>query len=77
MKAAMGAIWVLLLASFFVPFGGLEASMEMFFWVLLGIHVVEVAVFMGRLKAAGGSLGNHMLQVLLFGVVHLRTLRLR
>ncbi|QFU76216.1 hypothetical protein EY643_11400 [Halioglobus maricola] len=47
-------------------------------WVLLILavaHLVEVAVFFKRCRAAGGSLPLHLLQVFLFGVAHMRELK--
>ena len=55
---------------------GTAASVALWLLVLLAVaHVVEMAVFYGRCKAAGGSMAGHMLQVFLFGVFHVRELK--
>lgn len=42
--------------------------------VLAVAHLIEMAVFYKRCQQAGGSLATHMLNVFLFGVVHMREL---
>jgi len=46
---------------------------------LLGIlalaHIIEVAVYFKLCKAAGGSLGGHVVSVFLFGVLHVNELK--
>ena len=55
---------------------GTAASVALWLLVLLAVaHVVEMAVFYGRCKAAGGSMVGHMLQVFLFGVFHVKELK--
>ena len=44
------------------------------FWILVVVHAVECAVFLPRLRAAGGSLANHLVQTFLFGIAHVSTL---
>ena len=39
---------------------------------LLIVHAIECLVFLPRLRAAGGSLGHHLVQTLLFGFLHVR-----
>lgn len=43
--------------------------------VLAGVHLIEMIVFYKRCKEAGGSMGNHLLNVFLFGVVHMKELK--
>ncbi len=46
-------------------------------WLIMGLivaHVIEVAMFFKKCKAAGGSLPLHMINVLLFGVFHIKEL---
>ncbi len=55
---------------------GIAANIALSLLVLLAVaHVVEMAVFYGRCKAAGGSMAGHMFQVFLFGVFHVRELK--
>lgn len=41
------------------------------FWLLVVAHAVETVVYLPTLRAAGGSLAGHVLQTMLFGVLHL------
>ena len=74
-KAAVAVVWVLCVASFFVATGsGVAGFGRLLFFVLLVVHAVECVVFLPRLRAAGGDLGGHLVQTLLFGIVHVRSL---
>ena len=44
-------------------------------YLLAALHIIEVAVYFKLCKAAGGSLGGHLLSVLLFGVLHVKELK--
>ncbi len=44
------------------------------FWILLGVHAIECAIFLPKLKAAGGSLPAHLAQTLVFGILHANAL---
>jgi uncharacterized protein YhhL (DUF1145 family) len=43
--------------------------------VLVLTHIVEVAVFFKACQRAGGSLPGHLVNVLLFGVLHMKELK--
>ena len=43
--------------------------------LLAVVHAIEVAVFFKACKAAGGSLPLHLLNVFLFGVIHVQEIR--
>lgn len=45
--------------------------------ILAAVHAVEAVVFFGLCGRAGGSLPVHLLQVFLFGVVHVQELKAR
>ena len=45
------------------------------FWFLLVAHTLECLIFLPKLKRAAGSLGGHLVQTLIFGIVHVRGLR--
>lgn len=45
-----------------------------FLGLLVLLHVVEVLVFFKKCKQAGGSLPLHVLNVFLFGVLHVKEL---
>lgn len=65
------------LAAILVLMPGTPAA-QVAFWLLLGLviaHVVEMVVFYGELKRAGGSLAGHLVNVFLFGVFHMKEVR--
>ncbi len=69
----MGLVWVYGLLAFFVPLPlGVVASWAVIFMVV--VHAVECVVFLPRMKAAGGSLAGHIVQLMIFGVFHANTL---
>jgi uncharacterized protein YhhL (DUF1145 family) len=72
-KVVVGILWVYCALSFFAPLP-LAGIGRLVFWVLLITHAVECAVFLPRMRAAGGSLAHHIAQVMLWGVFHGRTL---
>lgn len=43
--------------------------------ILAVVHAIETAVFFKVCKAAGGSLGGHLISVFLFGVLHVNELK--
>lgn len=73
-RIAVLVLWLALLASFLVSSSVLAAVGRVVFLLLLAAHVVECAVFLPRLRRAPGSLAGHLLQTLVFGVVHVREL---
>jgi uncharacterized protein YhhL (DUF1145 family) len=75
LKAAVGALWLLALASFFVaPASAASGYGRGLFWLLVVVHALECAIFLPRLRAAGGSLASHLAQTFVFGVAHVRSL---
>lgn len=43
--------------------------------ILIVVHLIETVVYFKLCKAAGGSLGGHLLNVFLFGVLHVNELK--
>jgi uncharacterized protein YhhL (DUF1145 family) len=43
--------------------------------ILIVVHAIETLVYFKLCKAAGGSLGGHLLNVFLFGVLHVNELK--
>ena len=43
--------------------------------ILAVVHLIETAVFFQLCKAAGGSLPGHLVSVFLFGVLHVKELK--
>lgn len=73
-RIAVLVLWLALLASFLVSGSALATVGRVVFLLLVLAHVVECVVFLPRLRRAPGSLGGHLLQTLVFGVVHVREL---
>ena len=75
LKGILLALWIACAAAFALPDDSPWAAPGRTLFVgLLVVHAIECVVFLPRLRAAGGSLAQHLLQTLLFGIVHLRTL---
>lgn len=75
-KVALGVVWVYAALCLFLPLP-LAVVGQAVFWGMLVIHVVEFIVLQSTFRKAGGSLGHHFIQTLLFGVFHLRAVRAR
>jgi uncharacterized protein YhhL (DUF1145 family) len=45
------------------------------FGFLVVAHLIECILFRKELEKIGGSLGKHLLQVFLFGIIHLKEVR--
>jgi len=74
-KALVIGLWLACLVSFFLPEGSFWADNgPRLFVALVLAHVLECAIFLPRLRRAGGSLAHHFVQTMLFGIVHVRTL---
>lgn len=71
-KKALNVLWVVLALSFFIPAGGVASVLRAVFVLTLGAHVLEFLVFHRRLLSYGGTLGHHLVQVLLYGFFHIK-----
>ena len=75
-KIGVLVAWIFGFACFFV--GG-ESTVAVFgrylFWFLLVAHAIECVVFLPVLRKAPGDLSTHLIQTMLFGVVHVGPLR--
>jgi uncharacterized protein YhhL (DUF1145 family) len=75
-KIGVLVAWVFGFACFFVGGGSSIAVFGQYlFWFLLVAHAVECAVFFPVLRKAPGSLSEHLLQTMIFGVIHVGPLR--
>jgi uncharacterized protein YhhL (DUF1145 family) len=72
-KTVVGIVWIYCALAFLAPVP-LAGAARIVFGLLVVTHVVECIVFLPRMRAAGGSLAHHVVQVMLFGVFHARTL---
>ena len=73
-KPALIVLWIACFVSLFLPESSLVVWGQRLFWGLLIVHAIECVVFLPKLRAAGGSLGHHLVQTMLFGILHARNL---
>jgi len=74
MKNAVLVLWAVCIAAFLVPATSpLALPGQRLFWGLVIVHAIECVVFLPRLRRAGGSLANHLVQTMIFGVFHARS----
>lgn len=75
-KLGLLGVWIVCLGAFFVGGDASAARLgRLVFWVMAAAHVVEFLVFRGMFQRAGGSLGQHFFQTLVFGFAHIREVR--
>lgn len=74
MKIALLVLWIACAAAFVLPDSAWSGPGRTIFVGLVLVHAVEFVIFLPRLRAAGGSLGQHFVQTMLYGVLHLRTI---
>lgn len=68
-------VWLLALAAVLMPATGmLFTVLRWLFWTLVVAHAIECVLFLPRLRKAPGSLAGHLGNVMLFGVLHVKTL---
>lgn len=74
-KALVGLAWVFGIGSVVSgAHSGIARAGRLTFWLLTVAHTVECVVFLPALRQSGGSLGLHLLQTFLFGMLHVRSL---
>ena len=67
-------LWAACLAAFFLPAtSSLAVPGQRLFWGLVIVHAIECVVFLPRLRRAGGSLAHHLVQTMIFGMFHARS----
>ncbi len=74
MKQGVLALWVVLLAGSFFGSGWIASAARYAFVGIALVHVVEFFVKKSVLEKAGGSLGNHFVQTLIYGLFHWKPL---
>lgn len=75
MKIALVLVWIVCAAAFVLPAAAWTVPAQRLFFALIVVHAVECVAFLPRLRAAGGSLAQQIVQTMLFGFLHLRSLR--
>lgn len=74
-RFAVALVWVLCIASFFVGGDAQPAQLgRILFFVLLAAHAGECLFFLGKLREAPGGLAQNLVQTMIFGIVHVRSL---
>jgi uncharacterized protein YhhL (DUF1145 family) len=73
-KHALLVLWIACAAAFVLPDSAWTTAGRRLFVALVLVHAIECVVFLPRLRSAGGSLGQHLFQTLLFGILHVRSL---
>lgn len=71
------SVWVLYFgcaAAIFFASGWIHAVGHLLLWLTLAAHVVEFFVKKSVMEQAGGSMGGHFLQTLIYGLFHWKPL---
>lgn len=74
MKQGIWVIWLGALAAIFLGSGWVSIVGHLAFWPMLAAHVVEFVVKRPVMEAAGGSMGRHFVQTLIYGLLHWKPL---
>ena len=74
MKQAALVFWFVLLAGSVFGSGWIATVASALFWGIGLIHIVEFFAKKSVLEKAGGSLGSHFVQVLIYGLLHWKPL---
>ena len=74
MKQAVLVMWFVLLAGAVFATGWVATAASVVFWLIGAVHLAEFFVKKSVLERAGGSMGNHFVQVLIYGLFHWKPL---
>jgi uncharacterized protein YhhL (DUF1145 family) len=74
MKQSVLVMWFVLLAGMIFGSGGLATAANFGFAAIAIVHVIEFLVKKSVLEKAGGSMGHHFLQTLIYGLFHWKPL---
>lgn len=67
-------MWFVLLAGAVFASGWVQTASNIVFWLIGAIHLAEFFAKRTVLERAGGSMVNHFVQVLMYGVFHWKPL---
>jgi uncharacterized protein YhhL (DUF1145 family) len=76
-KTVLNVVWVVLAVSFVLPASPLVGALRLAFVLMLAAHALEFLFFQRTLARLGGSMGQHFVQVLLYGLFHLQLAKAR
>jgi hypothetical protein len=74
MKYSVWAVWLGAPAAILLGTGWVSTLGHVAFWGTLAAHLVEFVVKRPVMEAAGGSLGHHFVQTLIYGLFHWKPL---
>jgi len=77
LKYGVWLVWIGSLSAIFLGSGWMVAAGHLVFWLTLGAHVVEFVMNRPLFERAGGSLGHHFVQTLIYGLFHWMPIRER
>jgi len=69
-KYGVWIVWVGSLAAIFFGSGWIVSAGHVAFWFTLIAHVAEFFVNRSLFERAGGSMGHHFVQTLIYGLFH-------
>ena len=67
-------MWFVLLVGMLFAGGMLASISSGLFWLLVVVHAIEFFAKKSVLEKAGGSMGNHFVQVMIYGLFHWKPL---
>ena len=74
-KIVVAVVWILSGLGMWLGSGLLVTIATGLFGFLVVAHTIECVVFMKEIREAPGGLANNLVQVFVFGVVHMQELR--
>ena len=74
MKYSVWVLWFGSLAAIFLGSGWVSTAGHVAFWLTLVAHLVEFVVKRSVMEAAGGSMGQHFVQTMVYGLFHWKPL---
>jgi len=74
-KHGVWVIWVGSLAMILLGSGWVATVGHVVFWFTLVAHIVECFMNLGLFRRAGGSMANHIVQTLIYGLFHWKPIK--
>ncbi len=74
MKHSVWVIWIGSAAAIVFESGWISTAGHLAFWLTLAAHLAEFFVKRPLFERAGGSIGHHFLQTLIYGLFHWKPL---
>jgi hypothetical protein len=74
MKYSVWIIWLGSIAAILFGAGAVSTAGHLVLWITLAVHVAEFFLKRPVMEAAGGSMGHHFVQTLIYGLFHWKPL---